>query len=210
MATEDFITYTSHDENSDLTITPAKVDVATLRDDASAYVYTDKGAGHFADGFSHDFEMYWIDQYARCMAWCLSNDLESYYNWYTGANNAAVGLLLYGVSDTWYIWDFTDGSGDSTPVATVAYSTLHYCTASRSGNNISVKFYSDAARTNLLDTITTAVGISHRYIYAMNSYDNPNLDTDTSIFHIQNLDLNEEEEGAVPGIMRTYRNRRIG
>lgn len=49
MGYEDFTTYTEVDEDSDITVTPSKCDVDTLRRDALSYVRDDNGAAHFGD-----------------------------------------------------------------------------------------------------------------------------------------------------------------
>lgn len=192
--TEDLSTFTNHDENGDLTLTAPKADVDTLRNDASCYVYDDKGAAHFGDGIDHDFEIYWDSAVTtgRAVAWALSNSTTSYYLW--GTQHAeAIALLLYGGTDKWYVWDFEDGGGDYATAANVPQSTLHYCTASRSGTAVTLDFYSDSGRETLEDSIVTGViaDRTYQYVFVVNSYDKTTASALNLTFYVQNLDLNE-------------------
>jgi len=194
--TEDFTGYTSFDEGSDLTITAPKIDIDTMRNDVSAYVYDDKGAAHFGDGIDHDFDINWhYTGQGRFALWAMSNHLESYYDWFNGANNEAIALVVYGPSAAWYLYDFEDDSFDyaTHPTVPVGADAWNYCTVTRSGDNVSIEFFSDSNRTSSRDVITTAVanGRTYRYIYGLNSYDDPGTNAGDGGAVIQNLDLNE-------------------
>jgi hypothetical protein len=65
----------------------------------------------------------------------------------------------------------------------------YYCTLERNGAAVSLKIYSNSARTNLLDTISSTVGTTtkHRYLYGPRC-GNWGGDSKTS-FWIENLNI---------------------
>jgi len=175
MAYEDFTTYTEVDEDNDITVSQNQITVDTMRRDAASYVHKDFGSGAFGD-FEIQFE-------ATCSAVsgngasvvvlgltnsgfthedALQNNegilVYFYYSSYLSPTDQVVALMR-GSDQTQDLYYFS-----SIP-------STFYFTLTRSGSTVDLKIYSDAARTNLLDTLTVSDGTVYRYLSPLMSRD---------------------------------------
>lgn len=188
MTYEDFTTYTEVDPNSHIAKTAQHVDWQDRRNE-DAYLYDDKGAGHFTD-FTHLIDAKRISSTSSGTAtfWLLSNAVDDARG-LLYADETAVLLQFYG-DDEICFEEFYNGNEYYQSHAITA-GTMYYIKLEKSGTSLSAKFYSDAARTNLLFTVSLTLHADHsfRYIFVCdtwNSGDSHNGDTD-----IENLDLQE-------------------
>ncbi len=172
MVYEDFTTYTEVDEDGDITVTTTKCNVITMRRDALSYVRDDKGVDHFSD-FEHLITVYsGTGGLESGMAfWCLTNGANTFQQMIDGSD----GLRFYeynwnvgGSPDPHiYLYDIANANSD---VYDCAASTVYYCTIKRDGATLTAKIHSDAARTNLLDTLSVVCSTdAYRYVYAVQS-----------------------------------------
>ncbi len=172
--TEDFTTYTETDSDGDLTVTASKIDIDTMLGNAVSHVVKDKGAGHFGD-FEH-LEKVVITSVTNSSArrTHIYHSLSNIGNPTWGnLDTADEGLCVY-----CYIWvgwprvvirDFFDNAEDIYSGAGECPQT-YYLTIERNGTTATCKVYSDADRTNLLDTVTiTCQTTTYQYISALGS-----------------------------------------
>lgn len=192
MPYEDFSTYTEVDEDGDITVTPSKCDVASIRRDALSYVRDDKGANHFTD-FEHLVTIYNAlgpISYPSCGLWALSNGSSTIQ----AMLDADEGLVLWisgSAPDAYHtIKDLTNDNEDS---YAYAGAKLLYCTIDRTSTTLTAKLYSDAERTDLIDTIFLTCGtLAYRYVFGVASrqaVSNPDWNITG---YSENLDLQEE------------------
>jgi len=171
---EDFTTYTEVDPNGDITVSSSRVTVDTMRRDVSAYVYKDKGAGHFSGNFEHlvDVRLNSADQDGNWMFWSMWNALggEDTLRPY----NNGVEAMLYRTSDGvayWLLLREWYGNTNYDSYYTIAPNTAYHLKIARTGSTLTCKIYSDEARTNLLATLSLNLHetAAYRYIYAVQS-----------------------------------------
>lgn len=204
MATEDFTTYTEVDPNGRLTVTASKADVVNAERDEDVYLYKDKGADHF-DALDILFEIYVGSASAASSfgGMAISNTVG------TMAQFATTDMSCPGSGGVDYLY-LMRGAFVATDYYNCSQDTLYYCTLARAaGNNTAtLKIYSDASRTDLLDTLAVA-GFSttkFRYCYGMANY-NSGAATYYHTGYVQDLDLQEAAPppGAMPMAMNHYR-----
>jgi hypothetical protein len=100
------------------------------------------------------------------------------------------------------LWDFSDVGNDTVSVAVVPLNTDTYCTIHYAGAGVwNLKFYSDAARTNLLDTLVVTASTSFQYMFACNGYAAASGTTLTT-YSMWDLDLQEAAVAGHPAIKR--------
>ncbi|GAH55610.1 unnamed protein product, partial [marine sediment metagenome] len=78
MAIEDFTDYAEEDPNTDITKTASRITTDTMRRDVSAYVYKDKGSGHFSGNFEHKVDVRLTaagTNYGTVIHWALANSI---------------------------------------------------------------------------------------------------------------------------------------
>lgn len=201
MATEDLTTYTEVDPNSHITVATGKVTGAGINRNESAYLYKDFGAGYF-NALNINFEFKCTELSTNDIGGlvCTANDVGDKSQW-TGDNIWCSIYYASGGSRKIYL-------GADYYVLTV--NTLYYCTLSRSAGSdtVSLKIYSDSARTTLLDTLTTTISASatFRYLYAMSSlYTNFNSGCS---YYVENVEIVTAESSIVPRLIG-HRFRRI-
>lgn len=192
MPYEDFTTYTEVEPDDRIQKTATHVD-AELHRDEDAYLYKDKGAGHFTD-FEHkiDVKLVSSDVAGWGGVWGLSqNTVDDWKGWATG--DIAV-LFWTGAGPVYNLKLEERGVGADGYICAV--NTMYYLTIKKVGTSLTCKIYSDSARTNLLDTLSrTITDNSYRYIYACLTTNSPaamiaNVD-------VENLDLQEVVEKEV-------------
>jgi hypothetical protein len=184
--TEDFTTFTEVDSASDITVTATKVSWDTMARNAVSYVNKDYGVDHFVD-FEHLLTINTSanDPGGACDYWNISNEsVGTHYNVATH-----LGILLYhlGEAGLVIIMD-TDANhfaywGRSAPFT-------YYVTLSRNGTDVVCRFYGDAGRTNLLNTLSIAgTTRAYRYLSVAGSWVSSGSDSITG--YSENLDLQE-------------------
>jgi hypothetical protein len=187
---EDLTTYTETDSDSDITITENKCDVSSMRRDADSYVYKDFGAAHFGD-FTINFECLVSGTHLNGSAvMCMLSNTVGTIQDQIVANDGIVfhasggaGSLTFSLSD--YNTDNTDSYVDGGTT-----SNLLYCTFTRVGTTATVKIYSNATRTTLIDTISiTSQGTALRYLSVMASRDTSGDGTHVMNTYTQNFEI---------------------
>jgi len=205
MASEDFDNYTEVDptgagkssghiqwgdpDDNHIDFTPAC--------NEDAYLYLDKGANHFGD-FTHLVTVQLnsvSDNFGRGIVYSLTVDTVD--DWYglISNNKTAIGIRLRRespVSYRLYLEEIYNGTfyADS---YVISLSTPYYLTIDKAGTALTCKIYSDAARTNLLDTLQLNLHADHKFRYVMpcNTY---HSGTQTCDIDIDDLDLQEGEQ----------------
>jgi len=171
---EDLDTYTLVNPNSHLSHTSTRVTGAGVGKNEDTYLYSDKGADYF-DPLNIEFTVCLTEAATNTdlIAFlCLANVVNDTHAFGTydisiaGFKHATSGHILYLVI----------GASTAGNYYAISLATPYYCILKRAlgGSTVSLEIYSDAAHTNLLDTLTGAVAgaTKWRYIYAMNSYNN--------------------------------------
>jgi len=218
MAVENLTTYTEVDPNSRITKTATRSSYAGLTQNEDAYIYKDKGVGHFNGDFEHLIDVYLdaSDEFGIVVVWGLANlvddlggialasgDELSVYFFYNGADRILrLRELVGGIS---YITNYI-----------VSLDTPYYLKIKRDESigtygRLYCYVYSDSARTNLLETLQLDLHEKEdfRYIYATQSYNGGMAYAQTG--YCENLDLQEivvptvtTNDASVPG-ETTYR-----
>jgi len=209
--TEDFTTYTEQDPNDRFSITPTTITITDLSREEDAWVYDDKGAGHFGASFEHwvDVKVTDVSGFGVACLWAVSNVIDELYSWWN-ENAEAVAVFAYTGPEI-YLRDYEDHSEDS---ADIALNTQYYLTISRSSATVTCEIYTNAARTvdYLHDTITTGVpsARAYRYIFAVDGHNDGHPSYTISAV-VSNLDLREGGGAATvaPQFMHLARMRRI-
>jgi len=193
MTLEDFTTYTEVDPNSHIGLVGTNhVDFKAYKNE-DAYLYKDKGAGHFTD-FEHkiDVKLISADNTGQGFVWALANLVDDWKG-IDDANGSALGVFLYGSVATYYLYlrELYLGTAYNDSCS-INLNTPYYLTIKRVGNAFTCKVYTDSARTNLYATLSLNLQAgqpNHRYVYAsqtLNSASTYTLDCD-----VENLDLQE-------------------
>lgn len=203
MAVEDPSTYTvGGAQAARISTTSTRATATNLDRDDEAYCYDDKGAGHFNGNFEHLATNYLdrAENLAVSLTWALADgigsrdDLES-------AGNKYLAIQLYRDSGGTYFHKLLEFDGTTRYVDNYVCSvdTPYYDTIARSGSTLTCKIYSDAARTNLLDTLTLTLQAveTYRYVYFITSR-NAATGTVEIDCYLENLDLQEVVVAVVP------------
>ena len=188
---EDYTTYTETDPNNRFSVAENSIEVTALSQNEDAYVYDDKGAGHFTD-FEHlvetNFDSFTGGDFPRLVVWGVANAIDDASGWATGL--ACYWLVYAGASNKrLYIEDTADGSKDY--ANSLSYPLWHYLTIDRSSSTITVYIRTGSHSGTLFDAISTSVSAatSYRYLYAASSWNVGNSRNITG--DIRNLDLQE-------------------
>lgn len=200
MATEDLTTYTEVDPNSHITVITTRSTFANLDRNEDAYVYDDKGVGHFDGDYEHLIDVYLdsSDVDAHVIVWGLANLVDDA----RGIDDAGGDehLVRFTRSHAGY-WLRMDEMYAGTEYAGSAYGisldTTYYLKIKRDESvgtygTLYLYIYSDAARTNLLatQTLTLHEKEDFRYIYVTQALNTNNTPYRTSGYS-ENLDLQE-------------------
>lgn len=191
MPLEDFTTYTEVDPNNHIAKTANHVDWQDYRNE-DAYLYKDKGAGHFTD-WEHkiDVKRLSVSGNALGWTWLLSNNVDDAKGLVTGAKTfIGAYLMRSGGIDYLEIEECSSGTEYSTYYV-ISLNTWYYLTLQKVGTAFTCKVYSDSARTNLLTTLSLTLhgDWNFRYVFACDSWN-----TGSAIYgdiDIENLDLQE-------------------
>lgn len=201
MVFEDFTTYLEHDVPNRLSETVTRVTFTNLQLNDDVYISDDKGANHFGN-FEHLFTIRITASDAsdtNMTIWTVSDTLDTFSALWS-ANDNAIVCDIYSDSGNLAlsIRDCNNHNGDwMVPIPTVG--TTYYCTAKRDGSTGTIKIYSDAGRTVLIDTVTITVNTALlRYIIPVSSYEDASTNK-ISGYH-ENLDLQEGVADVSAGI----------
>lgn len=201
MAIENFTTYIETDPNSKLTVTAPKITYSGLNRDEEAHVRYDKGIDYFNGNFEHleEIRITAAVDGGQCITWMLSNVVGDYKT-LMNANENALAVFSVGHSGAKkiYILELDGGIEYASVLYTVTVNTTYYLKIKRDESvgtygTIYLYIYSDAARTNLLQTLSVTLHTSKkdfRYIFGAESRDDNNPVYTISGW-IENLDLQE-------------------
>jgi len=204
--TEDFTTFTEVDPETCITVSADTVDVNDIDQDHDAYVYADKGIGHFGITFEHDVaaKPIGLGRDDRGHFWNVSNTVDDAKALWDDNREALQAFFrcwnASGVDKAIYIFECSAHDSDATSSPFWSVGTTYYFTIERTEDTkIELRIYSDSNRTTLLDTLRQDVptGDSYRYVFGFNNwnegsqYRNPTLD-------IYNLDLHEDAVSGSP------------
>jgi hypothetical protein len=191
MAYEDFTTFTEVDPGGWVTVTASRCNVVNADTDLLYYVRADRGAGHFGD-FERllTFHLGSGSKNSRGGTWGVSNGASAYVDM-AGANDG-IAHFVARYSTGAYNNSFIDFTNDNSDSFTPTINTTYYFTFKRAGTTFTCKVYSDAARTNLLDTLSFVCGTTtYRYIYGIVGWhDTPHGGADLD-YYSENLSLQE-------------------
>ena len=190
---EDFTTYTEDDAAGDLTFVALKVDWNTMRRDSDSHLFKDYGVDAFGD-FEAQFTFDLTDveagdsSYVAIMwPFSLSNSDDGRAGVHA---TGGIGLELSqegSIDDKFRFRLFQVGVFN----AYGGYRAIgkFYITIDRSGTNVRFRLYTDEARTNLIETISSAGGTTTEYRYSLVSigYDIGTDPADHSTGNIENL-----------------------
>jgi len=193
-AYEDFTVYTEVDPNSHIAKTANHVDFQDHRTE-DAYLYKDKGAGHFTD-FTHKINIKSVSGalWHQAHVWLLSNDIDDAKGLLnTGKTAITVDIYKAGSGVVYLTLEefYTTGEyGNSW--SPMSENVWYYLTIQKSGTALTCKVYSDSARTNLLTTLSLTLKANHnfRYVFVCNTW-NSNSAGCNGDEDVENLDLQE-------------------
>jgi len=199
MANEDFSGYTEVDPNSNIVVTSSRSTFTNLQRNEDAYVYKDKGAGHFDGDFEHLVTCL-FDNYTssgKSTIWGIANEVNDMWYFDDTQKDFLWAFFYHGASNVLYLKE--DGpAGSVSDSFAPSLDTPYYLKIKRDENvgdygTLYCYIYSDEARTNLLDTlsITLHAKIDFRYIYVTQSA-NQGTPNYLIIGYSENLDLQEE------------------
>ncbi len=205
MATEDFSTYTEVDGGGNITVTSSKIDCAAVDADEESYVYDDKDAAHFSGDYEHLIETYItsIISNGRIYLWGLANLINDFYGIDDDSSGDYHGLACYGSAEYYFLEECDGGSitqdwSGAGYDGVLCYMKIKRDEAVGANGTLYCYIYDDAPRTNLLDTLSVALGEKQdfRYIYGMSGY-NRGASGVGATCYCQNLDI---QEGAPPSV----------
>lgn len=174
MALEDFTTYTKVDILGRLTVTTNEVAGTLISRNMEVYLYKDFGAAYF-NALDIDFEWEIISSSDKDGTGGIgvSNVVDDITGF--GLTDIAAWITRYDPAGTYWIV-LKRGSVAANDTYEISPDTRYYCTLERaaSSDDVSLKIYSDEARTNLLDTLMVSgygTTTKYRYIFGFNNYD---------------------------------------
>jgi hypothetical protein len=198
-AYEDFTTYTEVDPNTHITISNATYIISSTKTNEDAYVYSDKGAGHFTD-FEHLVKgnaTGSVNDWGFGIFWALTNDLDDvkgirdankvciFASFYRNTDNSLSVAIYESDSGNWYS-NFTS-AGD------LSWNKRYYFSINKTGTYFLLEIYNHTARTeSYLEqtlSLTLHTDPSFRYVHAIQTL---NIPADRTIyFRVARLDLQE-------------------
>ncbi len=201
---ENFEDYTEVDPNSRITVTATRCTFTALTPAEEAWVYLDKGVDHFDGDFEHlltvkETAHNVTNNYVTVGVWGLANTIASVWD-IASASGSCLAVWHYnniGNDYRLYLVEIYEGvfAGDAYGDAvegTVYYTKIKRDEAVGTYGTLYQYIYSDAARTNLLDTTSIALHTSkkdYRYIYGIQASDRDG--TVSLSGYCENLDLQE-------------------
>jgi hypothetical protein len=201
MAFENFLSYIEVDPNNHLSRTAPRVTFTGLIRNEDAYVYKDKGVGHFGD-FTHLFHLL-ISNIANLgtglktlgTPWCLANNVGDQQ--LTDTTN---GLLIYieswGGDAAHFALILTQKAGGATVdfdrSVNLNVGTIYYVKVSRAANAASCEIRTGSHAGPLVDTLNITCNVTtYRYIYGTQSATRAGDPNWSRTGYVENLDLQE-------------------
>lgn len=200
MAVENFTTYTETDPNSHLSKTATVCTATGLLRNEDAYIYKDMGLNYFNADFSHsvDVNVSAATTGGLGFCWMMANDLND-FNGIDTASGSCLGVYAYKDASTYslYVIQLNAGVWTQSVYSGLLVGTTYYLVVRRDETvgtygTIYLDIYSNAARTNLIASINTAIAGAkrdYRYIYAVNTFNDANASSIS--FTSSNLDLQD-------------------
>jgi hypothetical protein len=178
LAVQDYTAFTENDPSNRIrNVTSTTFDVVgLLRSDTNTWLYNDYGAGYFGDVVGDGIQCEaQVDAAAnRSSLFFLNltsnvgnfqNHLDNNWDGYFLAFNQSAGGVLQMI-----LWA-TGGGVNLSDASAYVLSQRRYFTLTRSGTTVTVRIYSDSARTALVDTIAvTNQGTTLRYMFACGAF----------------------------------------
>ena len=199
MVTEDFTTYIEN--NGDIDKTATTCTFTTMRRDANAYLYKDYGVGHFGN-FEHLFTFRLTGAEAGDLNnrhWCRIHSLTDGIGAVDDNDNDILEVVLVQFQDaddeTYFeLRQKEDGILVDLDTSAHFYGTgvNRYMTIKRIGTTCTLKIYSNAARTDLIETLSiTCNATTYRYLHAVRSEKKSTDPADHVSGFVRDLDLQE-------------------
>jgi len=191
---EDFTGYTEVDPNSHIAKTANHVDFQDYRTE-DAYLYKDKGAGHFTD-FTHKINIKSVSGalWHQAHIWLLSNDIDDAKGLLANGKTAITIDIYKAGSGVVYLTleEFYTTGEYGNSWSPMSENVWYYLTIQKSGTALTCKVYSDSARTTLLTTLSLTLHANHnfRYVFVCNTW-NSNSAGCNGDEDVENLDLQE-------------------
>jgi len=157
------------DDEGDYAPVDSTIVITNLTRNEDAYIYKDYTADYFTD-FTHYFQAKWSQDSATCRVgtWGVSQVVDELVGLWGGFEKA-VFSLFEGTTTVWF--QESENRGNDRYEA-LSESTDYYFTVTKTGTTVQLKVYDDAARTNLLDTMTVVLGTdrAYRYVFGCNTW----------------------------------------
>ena len=189
MATEDLTTFVEDDVNNRITVTAPKCDVVGMRRDDHCHVHKSYGADHFGD-FEHLHEVYTgtVDaSFGKGIVWGVSDG--AFTEEEADVGNDGIHVSVYDTSESISV---TDWENNNTDIYDTTAETLYYLTTERASTTLTVKIYSDAARTTLVDTLSIVCNVeAYEYLIACASRNKAPTSSPTWTGYCQDFDIQE-------------------
>jgi FOG: PKD repeat len=150
---ETLTTYTEVDPNGRIAVTTTRATGTGLTRSEAAYLYKDKGVNHF-NALDINFVIKATELNGTSDILATLGLANSVYNM-AGFGSNEVSVIFHN-DDTHRYIKLIRGTFTAQDKYICSVGTVYYCTLSRAAGNdtITLKIYSDAARTNLLDTLS--------------------------------------------------------
>lgn len=207
---EDFTTYTEKDDNNRATVTTSRITVASMPSTEDVYIYKDKTA-NFYDGdftFAVTIKLTAADADGHQYVWMVANLIDDTKG-IDDASGDFLAAFFYSFGGIYYIAiRECDGGSVVSDFYICSLNTVYYLTITRDESvgtygTLYCYIYSDADRTNLLDTPTLTLRTSKkdfRYLYGLNNR-NSGTSGRTISGYSENLGSYTESD---PGYAATY------
>lgn len=208
---EDYTTYTEYDPPGYYTVVNSTNITAANVNWDDAYIYSDKGAGHFGSTFTHLVEAEFNNPQSSSWVapWVVANSLNDTWDLRTTkALDVHLRCVSAGSSYLIQIRDLEDDSYDEWISA--ANLTWYYLEIDRNAGTATCYIRTGSHGGILQDTITTSLNSANtfRYIFAINNFHAAG--TNNWHGYVRNLDLQEAAAGAFFPWHRRKQNSLIG
>ena len=192
---ENFSNYTRVDPNNHISITSLRVTGNTINKNESCYVYKEKRVDYFTGDFTHLFTIKTMTSGvlgSQVYLYGLTNTIDTANHWV----NHSIAVINYCDGDCTSLLLYRLGYPVAASIEDVPFDTVYYCKLTRVSNTYTLYVYTDADRTNLLDSITRTDSnpISARCIYALSSYGSGS-ERPCYGAYIEELNIGEVESG---------------
>ena len=174
MTEQNYTQFAETDPNGRISVAASSLTIASLLTGESVRVARDLYGARLGD-FSHTLTVTYGEtgqSLARTAVWAAANTLDTVYNWSDLVAQAVyLELRKFNTNILFNLVDAETGNSDSLTVPQTVGAT-YYVTITRSGASLTAQFYTDAARTDLADTLTIAVPAARRwrYLFGLNGY----------------------------------------